>query len=188
MLAGDSGPVRDVLALAGEPAGEGEGPRMPGRCGDVWGEKGDWAGLLCSPWLLDTPDVLTPGLRAPSVPVGRSSMDPDRSWEHIQGEKKEQGVKELHCRETGKFSRAKIKKYDSLCILTQMLLSLDSSQLLGKIPPHPAYSILKRIKTTHKNLIRALRNLEANDCNGSVLLFKSIPAQCVFSQWRMAHI
>ena len=35
MLAGDSGPVRGVLALAGEPAGEGEGPRMPGRWGDV---------------------------------------------------------------------------------------------------------------------------------------------------------
>lgn len=63
------------------------------------------------------------------------------------------------------------KKYDSLCILTQMLLSLDSSQLfiayMGKILPHPAYSVLKRIKTTHKNLISALRNLEANECNGS---------------------
>lgn len=82
MLAGDSGPVRGVLALAGEPAGEGEGPRIPGRWGDVWGEKGDWAWLLCSPWLLDTPEVLTPGLRAPSVPVGKSSMDPDRSWKH----------------------------------------------------------------------------------------------------------
>lgn len=35
MLAGDSGPVRGVPALAGEPAGEGEGPRMPGRWGDV---------------------------------------------------------------------------------------------------------------------------------------------------------
>lgn len=79
MLAGDSGPVRGVLALAGEPAGEGEGPRMPCRWGEVWGEKGDWAWLLCSPWLLDTPDVLTPGLSAPSAPVGRSSMDPDRS-------------------------------------------------------------------------------------------------------------
>lgn len=88
MLAGDSGPVRGVLALAGEPAGEGEGPRMPGRWGDVWGEKGDWAWLLCSPWLLDTPDVLTPGLRAPSVPVGRSSMDPDRSWKHVQEEQR----------------------------------------------------------------------------------------------------
>lgn len=43
------------------------------------GEKGDWAGLLCSPWLLDTPEVLTPGLKAPSVPVGRSSMEPDKS-------------------------------------------------------------------------------------------------------------
>lgn len=79
MLAGDRGPVRGVLALAGEPAGDGEGPLMPGRWGEVWGEKGDCAGLLCSPWLLDTPEVLTPGLRAPSVPVGRSSMDPERS-------------------------------------------------------------------------------------------------------------
>lgn len=35
MVAGDSGPVRGVLALAGEPAGEGEGPRMPDRWGDV---------------------------------------------------------------------------------------------------------------------------------------------------------
>lgn len=34
-LAGESGPVRGVLALAGEPAGEGEGPRIPGRWGDV---------------------------------------------------------------------------------------------------------------------------------------------------------
>lgn len=24
--------------------------------------------------------MLTPGLRAPSVPVGRSSMEPDKSW------------------------------------------------------------------------------------------------------------
>lgn len=31
MLAGDSGPVRGVLALAGEPAGDGEGPLIPGR-------------------------------------------------------------------------------------------------------------------------------------------------------------
>lgn len=35
ILAGESGPVRGVLALAGEPAGEGEGPRMPCRWGDV---------------------------------------------------------------------------------------------------------------------------------------------------------
>lgn len=78
--AGDSGPVREGVTLAGEPTGDGEGPRIPGRWGEVCGEKGDWAGLLCSPWLLDTPEVLTPGLRAPSVPVGRSSMDPERSW------------------------------------------------------------------------------------------------------------
>lgn len=47
--AGDSGPVRDGVTLAGEPTGDGEGPRIPGRWGGVWGEKGDWAGLLCSP-------------------------------------------------------------------------------------------------------------------------------------------
>lgn len=29
--AGDSGPVREGVTLAGEPTGEGEGPRMPGR-------------------------------------------------------------------------------------------------------------------------------------------------------------
>lgn len=77
--AGDRGPVREGVTLAGEPTGDGEGPRMPGRWGEVCGEKGDWAGLLCSPWLLDTPEVLTPGLKAPSVPVGRSSMEPDKS-------------------------------------------------------------------------------------------------------------
>lgn len=38
MVAGDRGPERDAVALAGEPTG-----------GDVWGEKGDCAGLLCSP-------------------------------------------------------------------------------------------------------------------------------------------
>ena len=38
---GESGPEREALALAGEPEGEGEGPRMPGRWGEVWGEKGD---------------------------------------------------------------------------------------------------------------------------------------------------
>lgn len=80
MAAGERGPERDAVALAGEPTGEGEGPRMPGRWGDVWGENGDCAGLLCSPWLLDTPDVLTPGLSAPSVPVGKSSIEPDRSY------------------------------------------------------------------------------------------------------------
>lgn len=47
--AGDSGPVRDGVMLAGEPTGDGEGPRVPGRWGGVCGEKGDWAGLLCSP-------------------------------------------------------------------------------------------------------------------------------------------
>ena len=89
MLAGDSGPLRPAPALAGEPAGDGEGPRMPGRWGEVWGEKG---GLLWSPWLLETPGVLTPGVLTPgvltpglmaaSVPTGRSSREPDRSWTH----------------------------------------------------------------------------------------------------------
>lgn len=77
--AGESGPERDWATLAGDPTGDGEGPLMPGRWGEVCGEKGDWAGLLCSPWLLEIPDVLTPGLRAPSVPMGRSSIEPDRS-------------------------------------------------------------------------------------------------------------
>lgn len=31
MAAGERGPERDAVALAGEPTGEGEGPRMPGR-------------------------------------------------------------------------------------------------------------------------------------------------------------
>lgn len=66
----------------GEPTGEGEGPPgMLDRCGDACGEKGDCAGLLWSPWLLVDPDALTAELRAASVPVGRSSMEPDRSWE-----------------------------------------------------------------------------------------------------------
>lgn len=47
--AGDRGPVREGVTLAGEPTGDGEGPRMPGRWGEVCGEKGDCAGLLCSP-------------------------------------------------------------------------------------------------------------------------------------------
>lgn len=52
---------------------------MLDRCGDACGEKGDCAGLLWSPWLLVDPDALTAELRAASVPVGRSSMEPDRS-------------------------------------------------------------------------------------------------------------
>lgn len=31
MAAGERGPERDAVALAGEPTGEGDGPRMPGR-------------------------------------------------------------------------------------------------------------------------------------------------------------
>ena len=76
------GPERDWLEPTGEPTGEGEGPlRNPGSRGDTCGEKGDWAGLLCSPWLLVEPEALTAELTATSVPVGRSSMEPDRSWE-----------------------------------------------------------------------------------------------------------
>ena len=77
-LAGEMGPEpeRDWLEPAGEPTGEGEGPlRGPGRCG----EKGDWPGLLCSPWLLVEPVALTAELRPASAPVGRSSMEPERS-------------------------------------------------------------------------------------------------------------
>ena len=88
-LAGEMGPDRDWLEPAGDPTGEGEGPlRTPGSRGEAWGEKGDRAGLLCSPWLLllplplpEPPEVaLTTELRPASVPVGRSSMEPDRSW------------------------------------------------------------------------------------------------------------
>ena len=49
-LAGDIGPERDWPDPAGEAAGEGEGPlRMLERRGEVCGENGDWAWLLCSP-------------------------------------------------------------------------------------------------------------------------------------------
>ncbi len=75
------GPDRDWLEPTGDPTGEGEGPlRMLGTRGEAWGEKGDWAGLLCSPWLLVEPEALTAELRPASVPVGRSSIEPDRSW------------------------------------------------------------------------------------------------------------
>ncbi|KAJ8341712.1 hypothetical protein SKAU_G00340030 [Synaphobranchus kaupii] len=76
------GPERDWVEPAGEAAGEGEGPvRRPATCGEAWGEKGDWAGLLCSPpLLLLEPEALTAELSPASVPVGRSSMEPDRSW------------------------------------------------------------------------------------------------------------
>lgn len=74
------GPDRDWLEPTGDPTGEGEGPlRMLGTLGEAWGEKGDWAGLLCSPWLLVDPEALTAELRPASVPVGRSSIEPDRS-------------------------------------------------------------------------------------------------------------
>lgn len=82
ILAGEIGPDRDWLLPTGEPTGEGDGPPgMLERWGDACGEKGDWAGLLWSPWLLVEPDALTAELRVASVPVGRSSMEPDRSCE-----------------------------------------------------------------------------------------------------------
>lgn len=81
ILAGEMGPDLDWLLPTGEPTGEGDGPPgMPERCGEAWGENGDCAGLLCSPWLLVEPDALTAELRVASVPVGKSSMDPDKSW------------------------------------------------------------------------------------------------------------
>lgn len=33
--AGERGPEREGVTLAGEPTGEGEGPRMPGKWGEV---------------------------------------------------------------------------------------------------------------------------------------------------------
>lgn len=80
-LAGEIGPERDWFEPTGDPTGEGEGgPRAPGRCGEeVRGENGDGAGLLCSPWLLEEPEALAAEPRPASVPVGRSSMEPDRS-------------------------------------------------------------------------------------------------------------
>lgn len=80
ILAGEIGPDLDWLLPTGEPTGEGDGPPgMLERWGDACGEKGDCAGLLWSPWLLVDPDALTAELRVASVPVGRSSMEPDRS-------------------------------------------------------------------------------------------------------------
>lgn len=92
-LAGEMGPEPDRdcwdwVEPAGEPTGEGEGPLLwLGRCGEAWGEKGDCPWLLappCSPWLLllllEEPPALTAEPRPASVPVGRSSIEPDRSW------------------------------------------------------------------------------------------------------------
>lgn len=92
-LAGEMGPEPDRdcwdwVEPAGEPTGEGEGPLLwLGRWGEAWGEKGDCPWLLvppCSPWLLllllEEPPALTVETRPASVPVGRSSMEPDRSW------------------------------------------------------------------------------------------------------------
>lgn len=89
ILAGEMGPDLDWLLPTGEPTGEGDGPPgMPERCGEAWGENGDCAGLLCSPWLLVEPDALTAELRVASVPVGKSSMDPDKSWGKRKNEHK----------------------------------------------------------------------------------------------------
>ena len=49
------GPERDWPEPMGGATGEEEDApplRMAGRRGETWGEKGDWAGLLVSPWLL----------------------------------------------------------------------------------------------------------------------------------------
>lgn len=89
ILAGEMGPDLDWLLPTGEPTGEGDGPPgMPERCGEAWGENGDCAGLLCSPWLLVEPEALTAELRVASVPVGKSSMDPDKSWGKRKNEHK----------------------------------------------------------------------------------------------------
>lgn len=95
-LAGEMGPEPDRdcwdwVEPAGETTGEGEGPLLwLGRWGEAWGEKGDCPWLLappCSPWLLllllleePPPPPLTAEPRPASVPVGRSSIEPDRSW------------------------------------------------------------------------------------------------------------
>lgn len=92
-LAGEMGPEPDRdcwdwVEPAGEPTGEGEGPLLwLGRWGEACGEKGDCPWLPappCSPWLLllllEEPPALTAEPRPASVPVGRSSMEPDRSW------------------------------------------------------------------------------------------------------------
>lgn len=77
LVAGDSGPDRDP---AGDGEGEGEGPVRAGggSRGETWGEKGERAGVPWSPWTLPEPDA--PELTAASVPVGKSSMEPDKSW------------------------------------------------------------------------------------------------------------
>lgn len=98
-LAGEMGPEPDRdcwdwVEPAGEPTGEGEGPLLwLGRWGEAWGENGDCPWLLppaCSPWLLlllllDEPPALTAEPRPASVPVGRSSIEPDRSWNRRKG-------------------------------------------------------------------------------------------------------
>lgn len=58
------GPVREA---------EGEGPVRGGggSRGDMWGEKVERAGVLLEP---DVPELTTA-----SVPVGKSSMEPDKS-------------------------------------------------------------------------------------------------------------
>lgn len=94
-LAGEIGPEPerdgwDWVEPAGDPTGEGEGPLLwPGRLGEAWGEKGDCPWLPAppgSPWLLplllplEDPPAPTAEPRPASVPVGRSSIEPERSW------------------------------------------------------------------------------------------------------------
>lgn len=98
-LTGEMGPEPerdcwDRVEPAGEPPGEGEGPLLwLGRCG----EKGDCPWLPAAPastWLLlvlllDEEPPAPPAEPSPvSVPVGRSSMEPDRSW-NSRGDKQE---------------------------------------------------------------------------------------------------
>lgn len=97
-LAGEMGPEPDRdcwdwVEPAGEPTGEGEGPLLwLGRIGEAWGENGDCPWLLvppCSPWLLllllEDPAAFTVEPSPASVPVGRSSIEPDRSWNKRRG-------------------------------------------------------------------------------------------------------
>lgn len=93
-LAGEMGPdpdrdCCDWVEPAGDPTGEGDGPLLwLERWGEAWGEKGDCPWLPappCSPWLLlllllEDPPALTAEPSPASVPVGRSSIEPDRSW------------------------------------------------------------------------------------------------------------
>lgn len=76
----ESGPDRGwLLDPAKHSVGEGEGPVLAGggSWGDAWGEKGERAGVPVSCFVTAEPNA--PELTPASVPVGRSSMAPDRS-------------------------------------------------------------------------------------------------------------